>query len=216
MHVANTFISHPAPDDTDSADKAGNPHAGCETGIPSVTLTLAQRRRSRQRLVLDDGSDEVAMSIARGLTLRHGDYLVTEEGLHILVQAALEDIARVHAEFPRQLARAAYHLGNRHILLEIAADHLQFEYDSVLVDMLTQLGGLTIERTQAMFEPDVGAYGGGHRHGHDETFDEDYALAQAAYHSHEHDAHEEHLGHTHEHGGKHLHEQGHDSHEKGL
>jgi urease accessory protein len=51
--------------------------------------------------------------------------------------------------------------------------------------MLHQVGGVTTERYRAVFEPDIGAYGGGHRHGHDESFQEDYALAQHAYHAHD-------------------------------
>ncbi|SRR5699024_1599089 len=161
-----------------------------DTDLPSVTLTLAQRRRSRQRLTLDQTHEPVGMAIDRGQTLRNGDLLVATANdqanpIHIRVIAADEDVARVSADSPWQLARAAYHLGNRHVLLEINQGYLQFEYDPVLVDMLDQIGDLTTERVQAPFEPDVGAYGGGHRHGHDETFDEDYALAQQAYHAHE-------------------------------
>src|SRR5690606_25402053 len=150
-----------------------------------VTLSLAQRRRSRQRLTLDGGDVQIGMAIDRGQTLRDGDILVTQDGQHIVVKAAHESVARVTAVSPWQLARAAYHLGNRHILLEVAEGYLQFEYDAVLVDMLHQLGELTVEQVQAAFEPDVGAYGGGHRHGHDETFEADYALAQQAYQTHE-------------------------------
>lgn len=174
--------------------------AGCAT----VTLSLAQRRRSRQRLLLDDGS-EVGMAIERGQTLRHHDVLVTDQNQYIQVLAALENVVRVSADSPWQLARAAYHLGNRHILLEIGEGFLQFEHDPVLIEMLEQIGGLTIETVNAIFEPDVGAYGGGHRHGHDESFDEDYALAQAAYHHHEPHSHShphshpEHPHHSHEH-----------------
>lgn len=195
MHIAHDFIK---------SSETSDPPA---LGAPSVTLTLAERRRSRQRLRLDDSEDQLGLAIERGQTLRDGDVLVTQAGLHILVKAAREDVARATAPSPWQLARAAYHLGNRHVLLEIAEGYLQFEYDAVLVDMLAQLGGLTVERVRAVFEPDVGAYGGGHRHGHEETFDEDYALAQQAYHAHESGHRHQHdTGHGHHHGkhGDHL------------
>lgn len=187
MKIANTFIKRDAAGGLDLSQ------------APGVTLTLAERRRSRQRLDLDEGRGELGMAIERGQTLRDGDVLVAEDGSYVVVRAALEDVVRVTAATPWQLARAAYHLGNRHVLLEIAEQHLQFEYDAVLIDMLAQLGGVTATRLRAVFEPDVGAYGGGHRHGHDESFDDDYALAQAAYHAHE--AH----SHAHSHAGGHGH-----------
>lgn len=173
MLIANTFIQRSEAVDLQLPT------------MPSVTLTLGQRRRSRQLLTLDDSNVQVGMAIERGQTLRDGDVLVTQNNQYIRVKAALEGVARVTANTPWQLARAAYHLGNRHILLEIAEGHLQFEYDAVLVEMLDQIGDLSVEHIQAVFEPDVGAYGGGHRHGHDESFEADYELAQAAYHIHE-------------------------------
>lgn len=175
-------------------------------GAPTVTLDLALRRRSRQKLVLSTG-EEVGMAIARGAVLRHGDLLVADDGGFILVQAAPENVLRVTASGPTALARAAYHLGNRHVLLEIGDGYLQLEYDPVLVDMLAQLGGVRSEQIQAPFEPDVGAYGGGHKHGHDETFEEDYALAQAAFQAHEPHAHDH--GHAHSHDHEHRHDHGH-------
>lgn len=180
MLIANTFIK-------------GSDAAQLQlSNLPSVTLTLEQRRRSRQLLTLDNCQDQVGMAIDRGQTLRDGDLLETQDGQYIQVKAALETVARVQAVSPWQLARAAYHLGNRHVLLEIAEGYLQFEYDAVLVDMLEQIGDLTVKQVQAIFEPDVGAYGGGHRHGHDDSFDEDYALAQQAYHTHEPHHHHHH------------------------
>ena len=151
----------------------------------TITLTFSERRRSRQLLRLDNGEGEIGLSIDRGLPLRDGDMLETQDAIYIRIKAASEDVARVTAPSPWQLARAAYHLGNRHVLLEVAEGFLQFEYDAVLVDMLNQLGGVLVERCHSIFEPDIGAYGGGHRHGHDGSFEEDYALAQQAYHAHE-------------------------------
>lgn len=200
MQIAHTFIRN-----NDAADL----HLD---GCPTVTLSLAQRRRSRQRLQLDNGTD-MGMAIERGQTLRHHDVLVTDQNQYIRVLAALEQVVRVRAASPWQLARAAYHLGNRHILLEIGDGFLQFEYDPVLIDMLEQIGELTIETVAAIFEPDVGAYGGGHRHGHDESFDEDYALAQAAFHHHEatHD-HDSTHSHSHSHSHAHFHPHHHEGH----
>lgn len=158
----------------------------------TVTLTFAERRRSRQRLRLDNNEGEIGLSIDRGAPLREGDILVTQEARCVLVKAAPEDVVRVTAPLSWQLARAAYHLGNRHVLIEVTENFLQFEYDAVLVDMLNQLGGVTLQRSHAIFEPDTGAYGGGHRHGHDASFNEDYALAQHAYHAHDKHHHDDH------------------------
>lgn len=187
---------------------------------PKAILPFELRRRSRQKITLDNG-EPVGLVLNQGTVLRHGDILVAEDGKLIAVQAAIESVLRVTAHSAQQLTRAAYHLGNRHILVEVGANYLQLEYDPVLVDMLKQLGGVTVERVDEPFEPDAGAYGGGHKHGHDETFAEDYALAQAAYaahsgpgdavhdHDHDHDhAHDHEHGncsHHHEHHHKHTH-----------
>lgn len=173
---------------------------------PIALLPLAQRRRSRQRITLSTG-ESVALVLHQGTVLRHGDLLVVEDGSLIAVQAASETVLRITADSVQQLTRAAYHLGNRHILLEIGPDYLQLEYDAVLVDMLQQLGGVTVVQAHAPFEPDTGAYGKGHKHGHDETFAEDYALAQAAYTAHERPGrHSHHHAHDHEHGHGHNHD----------
>ena len=193
MLIAHSFIRH--------SDTLGL----ALTNSPSVTLTLEQRRRSRQLLTLDNSDEQVGMSIERGQTLRHGDVLVTQDNRYVRIQAALEKVVRVHTQSPWQLARAAYHLGNRHVLLEIGEGFLQFEHDAVLIDMLEQIGDIHTEIVQAIFEPDVGAYGGGHRHGHDESFEDDYALAQSVYQSHEPDHTHHHHHHDHSHSHDHSH-----------
>jgi urease accessory protein len=179
---------------------------------PSAILSLDARRRSRQKLQLSTG-EEVGLALQHGTVLRQGDLLLADDGKFILVQAANESVLRVTAKTTQQLARAAYHLGNRHILLEIGQDYLQLENDPVLVDMLKRMGGVSVEIVEQPFEPETGAYGGGHKHGHDETFAEDYALAQDAYkahdhgHTHDHDhQHEHHADHAHDHGHKHDHD----------
>src|SRR5690606_11401111 len=162
---------------------------------PKTVLCFHQRRRSRQRIALDNG-DPAALMLHQGTILRHGDVLVTKDGQLILVEAAVESVLRISADHPQHLTRAAYHLGNRHTLVEVGSDYLQLEYDAVLIAMLQQLGGLAITQMQAAFEPDVGAYGKGHKHGHEDSFAEDYALAQAAYAAHEPPGHHDH---AHEH-----------------
>ncbi|EON21709.1 urease accessory protein UreE [Cupriavidus necator] len=166
---------------------------------PKLVLPFAERSKSRLRAVLDNG-DEAALFLARGTVLRGGDLLVAEDGSFVEVQAAAEAVLEVRAEDPHALMRAAYHLGNRHTPVEIGRDYLRLEYDAVLADMLQRLG-VRAERAELPFEPEAGAYGGGHKHGHDATFAEDYAAAQAVFHEHHghsHDhVHDEKCGHKH-------------------
>ncbi|WP_265919026.1 urease accessory protein UreE [Cupriavidus nantongensis] len=164
---------------------------------PKLVLPFADRSKSRLRAVLDNGTD-AALFLPRGTVLRGGDLLVAEDGSFIEVQAAAESVLEVRAQDPHALMRAAYHLGNRHTPVEIGRDYLRLEYDAVLADMLRRLG-VQAERAELPFEPEAGAYGGGHKHGHDATFAEDYAAAQAVFH--------EHHGHSHSHGheGEHVH-----------
>jgi len=150
---------------------------------PVARMTFEQRRRSRQQLVLGNG-ETIHLIIDRGQVLLPGDVLVADDGGIIAVQAQPEQLVRVTADSAIDLTRAAYHLGNRHVMLEVGVDYLQLEYDPVLVQMLQRLRVHTAVVEQP-FNPESGAYGGGHKHGHDDTFEEDYSLAQAAYHAHE-------------------------------
>lgn len=147
---------------------------------PKAILPFEVRRRSRQIITLDN-DEQVGIVLNQGTVLHNNDLLIDDNGQAILVQAALEPVLRVTASSAQQLMRAAYHLGNRHVTVEVGPDYLQFEPDPVLASMLDQLGDLNVVTVNQAFQPETGAYGGGHKHGHDETFDEDYALAQAAY-----------------------------------
>lgn len=150
---------------------------------PIAQMTFEQRRRSRQKVTLNN-EETINVVIDRGQVLVPGDVLVADDGGLIVVQAQHESLVRVTADTSKNLARAAYHLGNRHVTVEVGDGFLHLQYDPVLVEMLDRLGVHTSSVSQA-FNPEHGAYGGGHKHGHDETFDEDYALAQAAYKAHE-------------------------------
>ncbi|EHP44028.1 urease accessory protein UreE [Cupriavidus basilensis OR16] len=171
---------------------------------PKLVLPFAERSKSRLRATLDNGQ-EVALFLARGTVLRGGDLLVTEGGIFVEVQAAPESVLQVGASDPRALMRAAYHLGNRHTPVEVGRDYLRLEFDPVLADMLARLG-VQAERAELPFEPEAGAYGGGHKHGHEATFAEDYAVAQAVFHEHHGHEHD----HDHDHGHEHDHDHDHD------
>jgi len=129
----------------------------------SVTLDFRQRQRSRLRVRLDGGG-EAAIRLARGEVLRGGDRLRAPCGRVVEVRAARERISQVASEEPRALARAAYHLGNRHVAVEIGAGWIRYQHDHVLDRMLAGLG-LLVAVLDAPFEPEPGAYAG-HHHGH--------------------------------------------------
>ncbi|WP_027796590.1 urease accessory protein UreE [Paraburkholderia acidipaludis] len=173
---------------------------------PTLTLPYDARCKSRFAATLDTG-EEVGVVLPRGTVLRDSDMLVADDGALVRVVAAAESVLLVRAPDRLTLTRAAYHLGNRHTPVEVGADELKLEADPVLEDMLKRLGA-QVERVMLPFQPEAGAYGGGHRHGHDETFADDYALAQRVYDEHHGHAH----SHDHVHGPDCGHDHGHEHH----
>ncbi len=141
----------------------------------TVELDWDVRQKSRFDAV-DSSGRALGVFLPRGSVVRGGDALVAEDGSLIVVKAAPQPVLRVtpckeHGS-PFDLVRAAYHLGNRHVALELKPDHLQLEPDPVLADMLRQMH-LIVHELQAGFEPEGGAYAAGghahhdHGHGHD-------------------------------------------------
>jgi urease accessory protein len=131
----------------------------------SVELPFDLRQKSRLRVKLTSGQ-EAALFLTRGIILRGGDLLKSVDGFVVQVVAAQEPVYNVIAATQRDLMCAAYHLGNRHVPLQIGDGWLRLEQDYVLKDMLIGLG-MQVAETRAPFEPEAGAYGGGHRHGID-------------------------------------------------
>ena len=138
--------------------RAGGPAMG---GV--LTLEFEERRRSRMRTRTDDGR-EAALLLPHGTILRDGDTLRDpERGEMVVVRAADQTLSLVRARDAVTLARAAYHLGNRHVPVQVGAGWLAYEHDHVLDDMIEELG-LAVETHIAPFEPEAGGY----RHaGHD-------------------------------------------------
>ncbi|VVD70283.1 Urease accessory protein UreE [Pandoraea iniqua] len=180
--------------------EAGRIAAPLARRAPALVLPFDARGKSRLRATLETG-EEVAVFLPRGTVLRGGDVLVADDGGLIRVEAAPETVLLVTASTPLALTRAAYHLGNRHTPVEVGDGYLKLESDPVLRDMLLRLD-VDVAEALMPFEPEAGAYGGGHKHGHDATFAEDYALAQQVFH--------EHHGHSHDHGHGHSHSHDHD------
>jgi len=125
-----------------------------------LVLPFDQRCRSRFRARLVSG-EEVGVILERGHVLRGGDLLLADDGRVIEVTAASETVSSVHSADPRTLARAAYHLGNRHVSLQLGDGWLRYRHDHVLDEMLHGLGMQVIVE-EAPFEPEPGAYHGGH------------------------------------------------------
>jgi urease accessory protein len=169
---------------------------------PSVELDWDVRQKSRFDAT-DSSGRALGVFLPRGSVVRGGDVLVAEDGSLVRVLAAPQPVLRVThcAEHgaPFDLLRAAYHLGNRHVQLELKPDHLKLEPDHVLAELLRQMHLIVGEVTEA-FEPESGAYAAAaapaHAHGHDH--------AHGAAHQHDH-AHEHGpgCGHDHGHGGHH-------------
>lgn len=140
---------------------------GVLTPDTTLTLPLDRRVRCRQRVVLDDGRD-AGVFLARGEVLHDGDLLGSAGGDLVRVCAAPEAVSEVRCDDPLLLARACYHLGNRHVMLQLGPGLLRYRHDHVLDVMLRGLG-LSPAFVEAPFEPEPGAYGGsahGHEHSH--------------------------------------------------
>jgi urease accessory protein len=178
----------------------------------TVELDWDTRQKSRFEAT-DSGGRRIAVFLARGRIVRGGDVLVAEDGSLIAIKAAPQAILAVtvgSGGSPLDLLRAAYHLGNRHVPLEVRGDRLQLEPDHVLAELLGRMG-LQIEATSGPFEPEAGAYdtvSSGHGHAHaGET-------AHGRHHDHDHDHGHGH-GHDHDHDHDHGHGHGHADHDHG-
>jgi urease accessory protein len=140
----------------------------------AATVELDWDVRQKSRFEATDSHDrQLGVFLPRGTVVRGGDVLVAEDGSMVRVIAAPQPVLVIthcadHGS-AFDLVRAAYHLGNRHVAIELKPDHLKIEPDHVLADMLRAMH-LEVNETRAAFEPEGGAYGasGGHHHqGHD-------------------------------------------------
>jgi len=169
----------------------------------SITLDWDVRQKSRFEST-DSAGRQVGVFLQRGQVVRGGDVLVGEDGSLLQVMAAPQAVLRIthctaHGT-PFDLTRAAYHLGNRHVPIELQADHLKIEPDHVLAEMLRSMH-LIVNEVSESFEPENGAYGehgGGHHHDHGHG-------PSDAHHPHVHGP-----GCDHDHDHDHSHAHGHD------
>lgn len=131
-----------------------------------LTLPYDDRKKFRLRTSLDSGR-EIGLQLLRQGVLRDGDRLRAEDGTMIRVRAGEEAVSTVLCDDPLLMARTCYHLGNRHVPLQIEQNRLRYQKDHVLDDMVSKMG-LTVTHEMAPFEPESGAYhgSGGHQHHH--------------------------------------------------
>ena len=180
-----------------------------------LELPFEARVKSRSKVTLV-GGEEVALHLPRGEVLRGGDMLVASDGRVIEVHATAEKVLDITCDSAIALAKAAYHLGNRHVAVQVGDGWLRIAADHVLENMLIGLGAKVIG-IQAAFEPEPGAYSGdGHAHDaqggtiheYGEAADEDgHVHGPDCGHDHGHAQNDKH---EHDHGHEHQHDHGHD------
>ncbi|MDR1658049.1 MAG: urease accessory protein UreE [Deltaproteobacteria bacterium] len=137
-------------------------HSG-RSNLPVLKLDFQKRRLGRQRVRLEDGT-EAALFLPRGLTLKTGDLLSAEDGRLVRIESSPQPVVTACGDDWLTLARAAYHLGNRHAAVEIGHLSLSFEPDPALEAICRSLG-LKISTEQKPFEPEGGpGLAGSHDH----------------------------------------------------
>ncbi len=189
----------------------------------TVVLDFEERHRRRTTMTGIHGL-EFLLDLPEAIVLRHGDALVLEDGRLVEVVAAPEPLAEIRIGEPRDLARMAWHLGNRHLPVQILANRIRIRRDPVIEEMARKLGG-KIALIEGPFEPEGGAYasedpeptpapkaahvhgpGCGHdHHGHNHHDHEhkghDHADHDSCGHDHSHEGHGHHDHAHHGHGG---------------
>jgi urease accessory protein len=163
---------------------------------PADTIVLEFDDRHRRRLAMTGTRGlQFLLDLAEVVALRGGDALVLEDGRLIEVVAAAEPLLEIRCRDANHLVRIAWHLGNRHLPMQVTNKGLRIRRDHVIEEMVRGLGGRVIE-IEAPFDPEGGAYAGAHAHEH-------------ASHDHDHRQHDHgHHDHTHSHGGHHHHAHG--------
>jgi len=165
-----------------------------------VSLDWDVRQKSRFDAV-DSLGRSIGVFLPRGTAVRGGDVLVLEDGSLVRVMAAPQSVLHIshcpqHGT-PFDLTRAAYHLGNRHVPIELQRDHLKIEPDHVLADMLRAMH-LIVREDMLPFEPEGGAYAAqGHAHGHGHAHAHGHEHGHGAGHDHDHDHDHDHKPHAH-------------------
>ncbi len=170
-------------------------------GTPADTVVLDYDDRHRRRITMEGvGGLNFLLDLPEAVALRTGDALKLEDGRLVEILGASEPLAEIRAESPEHLLRLAWHLGNRHLPVQVAGQKLRIRRDHVIEAMVQGLGG-QVRAIEAAFDPEGGAYAQAthaHHHGHDHHHD---------HHDHGHHQHDH--GHKHDHGHSHAHAHAH-------
>ncbi|MET2829759.1 urease accessory protein UreE [Mesorhizobium shangrilense] len=167
--------------------------------VPYGRAVLAHdERHLRRRAIELSGGGKVLVDLAEPVALNDGDRLVLEDGRHVEIIAAREEVYDIRARDGVHLTELAWHIGNRHLAAGIEANRIIILRDHVIKAMLEGLGA-TVTEVSEPFRPVRGAYSGGHDHGHADA--EAHAHSHAEGHSHAHsESHSHsHAGHHHDH-----------------
>jgi urease accessory protein len=144
------------------------------TAAHRVLIDYDARHRRRILLRTEAGA-EIMLDLPQAVRLRHGDGLALDDGGVAQVCAKPEKLLEIHAHEEGELVRIAWHLGNRHLPVQVLADRIRIRADHVIRDMVERLGG-HVDEVEAPFDPEAGAYAGRHHH----------------HHHHDHDDHDDH------------------------
>ena len=150
----------------------------------SSALSLSWEDRHRRRIVLkDDKGHDFLLDLPKAIQMSEGDGLETDDGDWIMIHALEEDVAEVSGHSAQEIARIAWHIGNRHQPLQFLDDgRLRLPWDHVLVAMIEGLGA-HVTRTKASFHPEKGAYDQGHSsHSHSHSHQDD--KGEVIHHDH--------------------------------
>jgi urease accessory protein len=164
------------------------------SAIDCVTLDAQDRHRRRVVLTGERGTSFL-LDLPQAIALRDGDGLVLDDGGIVRVAGQPEPLVEIAAADPRELARLAWHIGNRHLDVQIVGERLRIRRDHVIEDMLRGLGA-RVTPIEAPFDPEPGAYG--HHRGHGDA-DHHHHGHHHDHHSHDHHGHDHH-GRDHDHG----------------
>ncbi len=135
-----------------------------------AVLVDYDRRHRRRILLATEGGQEILLDLPQAVRLRHGDGLLLDSGGVVAVRARAESLADIHAHGDSEMVRIAWHLGNRHLPVQLRGGHIRIRADHVIEAMVEQLGG-HVERVEAPFDPEAGAYAGGHQYSADDDDD---------------------------------------------
>lgn len=142
--------------------------AGTWSGTADDTVSIDFDRRHRRRHVLTTATGaELLIDLPQAVRLRDGDGLELADGRMVRIVAAAEPLLEIHAHGSAELVRIAWHLGNRHLPVQLLGDRLRIRADHVIEQMVHGLGGHA-HAINAPFDPEAGAYAGGHAHAHDD------------------------------------------------